>query len=436
MNLRILIVTDVYPPLIGGVELQMQLLGHKLREYGHEVVVATAWQVDLPAYERDDGLDVYRLKGFTSHVPWFSSNPQRRHHPPLPDPATVWGLRRIINRFEPHVVHAYGWITYSCAVALAGKDIPLILSVREYGHTCALRTMMRYGKEPCTGPAPAKCLDCAMSYYGAAKGLAAVAGLGGGRLLLRLKTKAVHSVSTYVRWLTERDLFANQDPKKDTLPHVVIPSFHDDRETDRADNFAIATYVSHLPAEPYILFVGALRLVKGLESLIEAYQQLKSPPPLVLIGPVASDTPVSFPANVKVLHDFPHEAVMAAWQRALFGVAPSIWPEPFGSVIHEAMSQGKAVIGTTPGGQTDMISEGETGLLVPANDAPALAGAMKRLIEDEALRLRLGRAGQERARLFTAETVVPRFVELYQQLARNSVEYVSQEHSLHVDSGQ
>lgn len=438
MTLRILIVTDVYPPLIGGVELQMQWLAQKLQEYGHEVVVATAWQVNLPAYERDNNVDVYRLKGFASRISWFSTNPQRRHHPPLPDPATVWGLRRIINRFRPHLIHAYGWITYSCTVALLGKNIPLILSVREYGYTCALRTMMRYGKTPCSGPAPARCLDCAVRYYGLAKGLVAATGVAGGRFLLRYKLRAVHSVSTYVRSLTRRDLLAHtsdQDPENDSLYHVVIPSFHVEQPVDHTTRSDIAAFTSQLPAEPYILFVGALRLVKGLEPLIEAYQQLKSPPPLVLIGPIAPDTPASFPATVKVLYDFPHAAVIVAWQRALFGVAPSIWPEPFGSVIHEAMSQGKAVIGTTPGGQTDMIVEGETGLLVPANDVTALANAMQRLIEDEELRRQLGRAAQKRAKLFTCEIIVPRFVELYKQLAGNRGGYESQEPSRHVDPG-
>src|SRR5919109_1095197 len=130
MSLRILLVTDVYPPLIGGVERQMQLLGKKLLQRGHVVSVATPWQVGLLQQEDDSGVSVYRLKGLTSRVPWFSINPKRLHHPPFPDPGTVWGLRRVIKRFQPDVIHAYGWITYSCAVALLGKKIPLLLSVR------------------------------------------------------------------------------------------------------------------------------------------------------------------------------------------------------------------------------------------------------------------------------------------------------------------
>jgi glycosyltransferase involved in cell wall biosynthesis len=107
---------------------------------------------------------------------------------------------------------------------------------------------------------------------------------------------------------------------------------------------------------------------------------------------------------------------MAAWERCLFGVIPSLWPEPLGSVVYEGMSRGKAVIGTTPGGHTDMIASGETGLLVPAGDVPALTQAMRDLIDQPALRESFGRAAQARARLFTASVVVPQFERVYQGL--------------------
>ena len=51
------------------------------------------------------------------------------------------------------------------------------------------------------------------------------------------------------------------------------------------------------------------------------------------------------------------------------------------------------MIGTRPGGHEDMIEDGENGLLVPAGDSEALAVAMSRLIEDAALRERLGARG-------------------------------------------
>ena len=116
--MRVLLASDFYPPFIGGAELQTQVLGTALKRRGHAVEIATVWHRAQPEHEILAGLDVHRLKGLWTRVPWFSSNPQRRFHPPLPDPALSVGLRRLIREFEPDVVQACGWIAYSCAAAL------------------------------------------------------------------------------------------------------------------------------------------------------------------------------------------------------------------------------------------------------------------------------------------------------------------------------
>jgi glycosyltransferase involved in cell wall biosynthesis len=131
------------------------------------------------------------------------------------------------------------------------------------------------------------------------------------------------------------------------------------------------------------------------------------------LGSRAPETPTSFPPGVSVLPPVPYPDVLAAWDRALFGVAPSLLAEPLGNVIHEAMSRGKAVIGTFPGGHADMIEDGVSGLLVPAGDTAALTRAMERLSSDHDLRDRLAGAAREQAAAFTAQRVFPRFLEMF-----------------------
>lgn len=78
--------------------------------------------------------------------------------------------------------------------------------------------------------------------------------------------------------------------------------------------------------------------------------------------------------------------------------------EPFGRTLIEAMASGRPVVATTAGGVPEIVAEGETGTLVPPGDAGALADAVLRLLDDPALRDKLGRAGRERAAaLFSAE---------------------------------
>jgi glycosyltransferase involved in cell wall biosynthesis len=84
-------------------------------------------------------------------------------------------------------------------------------------------------------------------------------------------------------------------------------------------------------------------------------------------------------------------AVMASIQLL---VHASVQPEPFGRVLIEAMAAGTPVIATRGGGVTEIVSDGETGKLVPPNDPSALAEAMVQLIEDADRRVMMGQNGR------------------------------------------
>ena len=76
-------------------------------------------------------------------------------------------------------------------------------------------------------------------------------------------------------------------------------------------------------------------------------------------------------------------------------VLPSRW-EVFGITIVEAMAASLPVVATDVGGIPEVVADGETGLLVPVGDTPALAGAVERLAQDAGLRERMGEAGRAR----------------------------------------
>lgn len=410
MSYRILLITDSYAPRIGGADRSVELLARELAARGHTVAVATAWQPDLPVEEDRDGIAVYRVRDLTSRVPWVSDDPYKHVPPPFPDAEAVVKLRRLCRRFSPDVVHSYGWLTYSCAAALAGTRIPLVLSVRDYGNLCAVRTLVRLGHEPCTGPSIGKCLRCAAGHYGPAKGTVAVAGVLGGRRALARRASAVHFNSEHNRRLTWEHLLGGRTSitRGSDAEAAIQPFLANGAAGD------VRPDLLELVPQGCILFVGALRRVKGIDELLEAYAGLGADaPPLVLIGTREIDTPLAFPAGVTVIESMPHGTVMAAWDRALFGVFPSRLPEPFGNALHEAMSRGRAVIGTTPGGHGELISDGESGLLVPGGDVDALTAGMRRLVHDADLRDRLAQAAKERAQLFSAERAVPQFEALY-----------------------
>ncbi len=407
-TMKVMLASEYYPPYIGGVQRQIQQLAGELTARGHDVSVATIWSPGSPAFEAAPW-PVYRLRQLRTAVERWT-RPGKKHAAPGPDPITVAAMRTALRRERPDVVHTYGWISYSVAAAVQGTSTPVVLSARDYAQGCATRTLVAHG-ELCSGPSPRRCLACTVDHFGAVNGPIALAGTWASSKLLIPRICGLHSVSTYVRD-SVRELWL--DDRARGIPHEVIPSFMSDAEFDDADDDpALEPYLRLLPDEPFIAFAGALRGVKGVGVLLNAYEGLSSPPPLVLIGTRERETPRSLPPGVTIAPDFPHGAVMAAWRRSLFGVAPSLWPEPLGSVVYEGMSRGRAMIGTRPGGHTDMIDDGRTGILVPGGNATALRAAMQRLIDDPALRTRLGEAARVDARAYTASHAVPRFEALY-----------------------
>jgi glycosyltransferase involved in cell wall biosynthesis len=415
--MRLLFVSDHYPPFVGGAERQTYLLATRFAAAGHDVAVAVPWVNGLPAVQEDSGVTVHRIRQLRDGWGDLASRDSIRHPPPYPDPVMAWGLRRLVRRFRPDVVHSQGWISYSAAAALLGLRTPLLVSARDYGYFCANRTLLR-DDTPCSGPSLGKCLPCAGRYYGRPKGWIAVAGVSFWQPLLRHKVSAVHNISTFVD-RTMRTNFFHNGKRECSTPDIVIPSFLADDENGNG-NGNVAAHLELLPREPFILYVGQFRRVKGLEILFRAYERLESPPPLVVIGEPHDDGPPEIPSYVKVMTAWPHSAVMAAYDRASFAVMPSLWPEPLGSVVHEAMSRGKPVIGTNHGGHTDMIVNEETGLLVPPGDVDALVEAMQRLNAEPDLRARMGEAARERSRLFKASAALPRFAQLYSELASHA----------------
>jgi glycosyltransferase involved in cell wall biosynthesis len=410
--LRLLFVTDYYPPLSGGATRAFEQLATGMVGRGHEVIVATSSQDGAPAQEQRDGVSVHRLRDLVSRVPGASADPHRHTPPPFPDPELVWRLRRLIRGADPAVIYTFGWITYSLCAALPKRHAPVLFSIRDYGNICPKRSLVRRGRG-CSGPEWRKCLGCAPEIYGPVKAAVATGGVLGGRSLLRRRLNATQSCSRFVEDMVLGHL--GEPDWATEIPRYVIPDFRD--EASGAD----VELPDELPREPFILYVGALRQIKGISILTEAYESLPRPmPPLVLIGSRAPDTPRSFPDGVTVLSPVPNSTVLAVWDRALFGVAPSILPEPLGNVIHEGMSRGKPVIGTTPGGHEEMIDGEINGILIPPGDPISLRKSMQRLISDASLRERLGAAARVKATAFAAERVFPSFVEMFHDLAERA----------------
>jgi glycosyltransferase involved in cell wall biosynthesis len=110
------------------------------------------------------------------------------------------------------------------------------------------------------------------------------------------------------------------------------------------------------------------------------------------------------------------EELVRLYNRASLVVSPSLY-EGFGLPAAEAMACGRPVIATTGGAFPEVIDHAETGWLVPPGDARALASAIRLLMDDEALRDRLGRAGRESiVRRFSWRKAAEETLAVYEEL--------------------
>ena len=400
--MRILMLTQFYPPIIGGEERIVQDLSVELARRGHDVAVATLWHEGFQEYEIDRGVRIFRIRSTTQRAAWLYSETQRRHAPPWPDPEATWALRRVLAQVQPEVVHAHNWLMYSYLPLKLQSRTRLVLTLHDYSLSCAKRRLIYQGA-PCSGPGFIKCLECSSEHYGLAKGIPTALG--------HRMMSAVGRAAVDMFLPISNAVAIGNGLSGSSLPFQVIPNFvPDDLDASRSD---IESYTAQLPTGDYILFVGDLSRDKGIHILLRAYADLKDAPPLVLIGRRCQDTPAEFPPNVIFLDSWPHEAVMEAWRRCRIAVAPSVWPEPFGVVVLEAMTSGRPVIASRAGGLSDIVVDGETGLLIPPGDPSALVAALQRLLADRDLCEQMGQAGKRRAEEFRASVVVPRIEQVY-----------------------
>jgi glycosyltransferase involved in cell wall biosynthesis len=177
-----------------------------------------------------------------------------------------------------------------------------------------------------------------------------------------------------------------------------------------ADNPAELSLPKNFPEGHIILTVGrwaASESYKGVDDLIRSVAQLRTKFPRLCLAAVgdgddlprlekiAGDLGVS--ESVRFLTNLSHEEIAACYARSEIFALPSTG-EGFGLVFLEAMAFGTPLIGVARGGITDIIEDKVNGLLVPAGDLKSLVEALAELLENEPLRIELGRHGAENVR--------------------------------------
>jgi glycosyltransferase involved in cell wall biosynthesis/O-antigen/teichoic acid export membrane protein len=416
-GLRILHATDSFLPNVGGLELSTAALARAQVSRGHVVAVATAQHPNAPDQENMDGAEVHRLPMAMAHVPGAYVDPTHLYFPPVADPLFARAFADLVSRFQPDVIHVRGWVLYSVLGAARRAGVPVVASAHDHSHVCATKIMLYHGQSLCSGPAFTKCLGCAHSHYGL-KGIPLAAGLHqvGSRRHRDVAQWTATSSALAARGTAPRPI--------DHSPVTVIPTFIDDDLLSLASDERTGQRPEFVPATgPYLFYAGVLGSFKGVDVLLDAHARLRADGidvPLVLAGLPRPDFRVADRPGVVVVTNVPPPEVVAGWRHAAVGIVPSLVPEGFGRVAVECLAASTPCIVSALGGLLDVVADGVEGLHVPPGDAAALADAIRRLLEDEGLRLRLGAAGPAKAARFTLSQVMPRLDEVYLRVVNDA----------------
>ncbi|MBN8480726.1 MAG: glycosyltransferase [Xanthomonadales bacterium] len=180
--------------------------------------------------------------------------------------------------------------------------------------------------------------------------------------------------------------------------------------------------------EPKLLAVGRLSHYKGFDVLLDALARAPTTR-LLLVGDGECALSLreradrlGISARIVFANRLDDETLTRAYAQADAFVLPSLdRSEAFGLVLLEAMRAGLPAVasGVRGSGIGHVVADGQTGLLVPPGDAPALAAALARIGNDVALRHRLGEAGRRRWREhFTLDRSARAVLDLYLEVLR------------------
>jgi glycosyltransferase involved in cell wall biosynthesis len=369
---RVLMVTTHFIPRMGGAERQMLALASRLQRRGHAVRVATLRRRGEAARAEAGGIPVDRairsVGGGWLYAATYASS-------------LAWYLWR--RRGDYDVVHAH--VVYLDAI-VAGW-------LRRWTAKPVI------AKGACSGPS------------GDAARLS--------RMPRRLALGGLHRVDTVVA--VSRDV--REELVRFGIPPervVHIPNGVDTRRFAPVADRETLRQRMELRGRVAV-FVGRLDAQKGVDILLAAWPRVAAALPdarLLIIGAGPDEAALraqaaGLPAAARPVWCGERDDVAPYLQGADAVVLPSR-AEGLSNALLEAMACGAACVASRIGGNDELIEDGRTGVLVPPNDAPALAQAMSRLLAapDEARRLGLAaRAAVEQD--YAMDAVVERYASLY-----------------------
>ena len=359
----------------GGEDSVFELETAALRNYGHEVVTYHV-----------NNTSVLGSGSMAAKIKTAWNAPHNK--------ASEQDIAAFLKQERPDISHVHNWfplLSPSIYTAHQAANIGVVQTLHNYRLGCAAGTFRRNGKD-CTACITGSNCNAVINrcYNNSLPG-----SLAWKRIMDRNWNNGAFTKGVDHYICPSREIY--QRHQQLGLPAArmsVLPNACPDA---RALHFG-----TKYPGKLQVCFIGRLVPEKGADVLIQAWIKLdirtRAQAQLNIIGEGPEDARLRAMAQEDasiVFHGaLPHSDTLKILCSSDLLICPSLWAEPFGLTVIEAMSAGIPVIASDIGGPAELVLPNQTGLLFPAGNRTALTAAMQQLLDTPHALNEMGQAGR------------------------------------------
>ena len=373
--MHILFISEYYPPKIkGGGEINLSTLAKALAKSEHIVSILTSQFPNLPVFEEQDGVKIYRRLKTGENPGSLSSNIVRS----LLFPSSVQKeIKKLTSEINPDIIHFIG-TSIIAAPELKSLHKPLFATIESYPTLCPKGDRFYHGKEECK-------ITCTFTQFASCQKDSDEIGKMKNKwyfkynlfflaytynyykkLNLALSSCTLISISKYVQQLLlQQNHQSTVIPNiLDVKPFLVAKKKIQEKAAEKEDK---------KEKKVHILYLGSLIKSKGPQILLEALKGIDCRCDLYGEGNLKQELQEYIQKNnldAEIHPQVSYDQIPELYAQTDIVVFPSIWPEPFGRIAIEAQAAGKVVVASEIGAIKEIV--GEKGLLVAPGDSDGL----------------------------------------------------------------
>jgi len=374
--MKVLIISPVFFPSLGGMEQHVMNLSKQLKTKKHSVDILTSKIGNSSDYEKINSVDVFRINAGINSQQELSFKGKKLVIP------FFFKAAELFLKKKYDLIHVHDPFSLMAVIPLKLFRVPIVLTVHGNWINC-IKGRRYFNEKICFDYELNKCTKCMKS----------------DKTTVKLK-------QNILRWITEQcnAIIAVSSDVKNSIKLnkkqeiYVIPNVASD--APEADKKALNEFPFNSPKKK-ILFIGSMIKEKGAEILLKTAESVNA-----LFFFVYSYSDKNYFSefdklikkknlkNVILFHKIPNQKVRNTFiPFSDIIVIPSLWPEPCSSIVTEAMSSKKAVIASDLGGFTDLIKDKENGLLFDAGNYLELKAKINELLTDKKLMKKISENG-------------------------------------------